>query len=403
MALAAALEWVPAMSQVFISHVEEDAGIALEIAHGLESAGWRTWYYERDSDPGLSYLIQINQAILESQAIVVIISAQSLTSHQVTKEVVLAHECDKPFIPVLSGVSHAEFQDRQPEWRIAMGAAASIPLPLEGASAILPKIQRGLQKLAEVEEPKEAGSLPTESRAPARRQTPAANRLTKGVLLGCAALVLLALGLWLRGVVFQKQLEEQLSQTAEFSDSYVDDLKYWSVPATWKVDKRKILVSGPGIGLIAGKIFGDFRATFNLKFLNEKGAIWVLRAKDRRNYYSFHLAPAQESGPGALVTSVCKDGKLSPISSIPVSQNLRQSGDWFSIFVEAKGKTISHKIEVASQPSREPQNLGFLEDSTFSYGGIGFSTKDGEEFYSGPITVVPIKPPDAEKVAVEHR
>jgi hypothetical protein len=284
-----------------------------------------------------------------------------------------------------------------------MGAAASIPLPLEGASAILPKIQRGLQKLAEVEEPKEAGSLPTESRAPARRQTPAANRLTKGVLLGCAALVLLALGLWLRGVVFQKQLEEQLSQTAEFSDSYVDDLKYWSVPTTWKVDKRKILVSGPGIGLIAGKIFGDFRATFSLKFLNEKGAIWVLRAKDRRNYYSFHLAPARESGPGALVTSVCKDGKLSPISSIPVSQNLRQSGDWFSISVEAKGKTISHKIEVASQPSREPQNLGFLEDSTFSYGGIGFSTKDGEEFYSGPITVVPIKLPDAAKVAVEHR
>jgi hypothetical protein len=88
---------------------------------------------------------------------------------------------------------------------------------------------------------------------------------------------------------------------------------------------------------------------------------------------------------------------------MPVNQDLSQSGDWLSIFIEAKGSTISHKIEVSSQPSREPQNLAFLEDSTFSYGGIGFSTKDGEEFYSGPITVVPIKASDPKKVAVEHQ
>jgi hypothetical protein len=42
------------MSDIFISHVEEDEGIAQEIARGLESAGYTTWYYERDGVPGLS-------------------------------------------------------------------------------------------------------------------------------------------------------------------------------------------------------------------------------------------------------------------------------------------------------------------------------------------------------------
>ena len=33
------------MSDVFISHVEEDADIALEIILGLEEAGYATWCY----------------------------------------------------------------------------------------------------------------------------------------------------------------------------------------------------------------------------------------------------------------------------------------------------------------------------------------------------------------------
>ena len=38
------------VSEIFISHVEEDEGVALEIARGLEAAGYRTWYYERDAN-----------------------------------------------------------------------------------------------------------------------------------------------------------------------------------------------------------------------------------------------------------------------------------------------------------------------------------------------------------------
>ncbi len=39
------------VSDVFISHVEEDEGIALAIAQGLQQAGYTTWRYEENSQP----------------------------------------------------------------------------------------------------------------------------------------------------------------------------------------------------------------------------------------------------------------------------------------------------------------------------------------------------------------
>jgi hypothetical protein len=112
------------MSDIFISHVEEDEAIALEIAAGLEAVGYSTWYYERDSMPGPSYLLQTKQAVEAARAVVVIVSPAALQSPQMTKEVVRTHEANRPFIPVLRDVTHASFQQRQPEWKEAMGAAA---------------------------------------------------------------------------------------------------------------------------------------------------------------------------------------------------------------------------------------------------------------------------------------
>jgi hypothetical protein len=135
------------MRDVFISHVEEDSADALEIADALEVAGYSTWCYERDSIPGPSYLLQTGAAVEQSRAIVVLISRHSLASRQVTVEVVRGHESEKPFIPVLVGISHVEFTSRQPEWREAMGAATSIMVPREGAAPIVPRIVQGLQAL----------------------------------------------------------------------------------------------------------------------------------------------------------------------------------------------------------------------------------------------------------------
>jgi hypothetical protein len=138
---------ITSTNHVFISHVEEDADIVSEIAKGLEKAGYKTWYYERDSLGGLSYLLQTMQAIERSQAVVLLISPNSLSSNQVTKEVIRTHEAGKPFIPLLLGISHVEFQQRQPEWREAIGSATSVSIPKQGVSKILPRVIDGLAGL----------------------------------------------------------------------------------------------------------------------------------------------------------------------------------------------------------------------------------------------------------------
>lgn len=135
------------MTDVFISHVEEDAADALEIADALEAAGYSTWCYERDSIPGPSYLVQTGNAVEQSHAVVVLISRHSLGSRQVTVEIVRGHETEKAFIPVLVGVTHVDFTNRQPEWREAMGAATSIMVPREGVGPIVSRIVEGLHAL----------------------------------------------------------------------------------------------------------------------------------------------------------------------------------------------------------------------------------------------------------------
>lgn len=133
------------MRDVFISHTQEDGAIALEIARGLNAAGYSTWCYEDDSDPGPSYLRQIDEELETTQAVVLIISASSLASTQVLKEVVRAHEAGKPFIPLRHGVDHEAMQ-HQREWRMALGAAVSIAMPDGGIDGILPRVIRGLER-----------------------------------------------------------------------------------------------------------------------------------------------------------------------------------------------------------------------------------------------------------------
>jgi len=141
---------------VFIAHVEEDAEIALEIALGLEKAGYSTWCYEVDNVPGPSYLVQTGQRIEQAKAVVVVISPHSIGSHQVTREVVRAHECGKYFIPVRRDISHVEFQNRQPEWREAMGAASSISVTTDNVEVVTKRIIDGLEALGIHRKPKAA-------------------------------------------------------------------------------------------------------------------------------------------------------------------------------------------------------------------------------------------------------
>jgi Mg-chelatase subunit ChlD len=135
------------VGRIFISYVEEDSAIARQIAVALEKAGYPAWYYERDSVPGPSYLEQIARAMEQSQVVLLVVSPNSLKSRQVTSEVVRGHETGKPFLPVLCGLTHTQFQAIQPEWRGALGAATSIRIPDQGPGPILPRILDGVRAL----------------------------------------------------------------------------------------------------------------------------------------------------------------------------------------------------------------------------------------------------------------
>jgi hypothetical protein len=135
------------MASVFISHVEEDEEIASELASCLEQEGFSTWYFERNGLPGTHYLEQTRQAILKSSAFLILISRNAIQSGQVHKEVVCAAESDKPFIPVLVGLTHEEFKASRSDWVQAMGDATSVSLSKGSCKSILPKLVKGLEAL----------------------------------------------------------------------------------------------------------------------------------------------------------------------------------------------------------------------------------------------------------------
>lgn len=103
---------------VFISHVGEDSLLALRLADLLEQQGYSTWYYERDTVPGIAHLVQYTRAIQRSDAVVVLVSAPALASSDLAKEIThaLARVDDRRVLPLLVNVTAAEVQRRRPDW-----------------------------------------------------------------------------------------------------------------------------------------------------------------------------------------------------------------------------------------------------------------------------------------------
>ncbi len=133
------------MPAVFISHVEEDQQLALDLAPRLEEAGYTTWYYERDSPAGASFMSTIPQAIQDARAILVLVSPHTLASATVHCELVHAHNNLKPFLPVLCGLSYAELVKKKIEWAFIFADKTAIEYQNHDLAALTEKIYEGLK------------------------------------------------------------------------------------------------------------------------------------------------------------------------------------------------------------------------------------------------------------------
>jgi hypothetical protein len=128
---------------VFVSHAPEDAAVAAELARALDAAGFMTWPDDERTPSALE----------RSSAVVILASEASLGDRRVTDEVVHAYESGKPCVPVLLGLTHVEMTARQPEWRVALGAATSVEVPPEGMAAVAPRVVAGVRALVAVPRP----------------------------------------------------------------------------------------------------------------------------------------------------------------------------------------------------------------------------------------------------------
>ena len=182
----------------------------------------------------------------------------------------------------------------------------------------------------------------------------------------------------------------RVKTSPEFSDYFQEGAAFWDAPKVWVIERGRMYVRPPDAGFIRDKLYDNFKMVFDISFTNNKGAVWIVRARDKKNYYLFQLTGPTASSPRLFRSYIYKDGQATLLKSDTVVDDLSRPNDQFTITIEAKGSTITHYFQARSAPKAEgAQLLSSVQDSTYSYGAIGFASKDGEEFLVRSVTIIP--------------
>lgn len=201
------------MPDVFISYAQEDSDIAAAIAEGLEDEGFSTWRYEADVGAGDDYLLSTRHNIEACKAFLLLASPNGVESDQIDKEVVRAHECRKPFVPVLYRIDYDEFGERQPKWQQAIGSATAVVVPRNGdVGAIMPRLVTGLKRLAGTGQGGRSTRRSTIGWS-TRRRIKRALRVTRWLAIVIVVLAAAAGGAWL-------YLEKRISDAKQLADRF---------------------------------------------------------------------------------------------------------------------------------------------------------------------------------------
>jgi hypothetical protein len=182
-----------------------------------------------------------------------------------------------------------------------------------------------------------------------------------------------------------------------FADQFLGGASEWDLPKSWQVTKGKMRVraatAGAAVGFVRDKEYADFKASFDFSFVNGKGAAWIIRARDKQNYYLFHLVGPTGAGRNMFHSFIVQDGQIKQLKPPEfLALNLSGQNASFLISIEATGSSIKHFIEISNDPqSTGRRPLSVLTDSTFSSGTMGFTSRDGEEFIVQFVSIEPTK------------
>jgi hypothetical protein len=185
----------------------------------------------------------------------------------------------------------------------------------------------------------------------------------------------------------------RIKSSPEFGDDFHEGLKFWETPSSWQVTRSVLAVRGSEaglqVGLVKDKNYTDFKMTLDIRFTNGKGAVWIVRARDKRNFYLFQLHGPKGANPRFFRSYIAQNGQLTMLTSAVVYQDLTRPNDSYKITIEARGPTIRHFIQLNSDAAGGSQPFSTLQDSTFLYGTVGLGSYEGEEFVVSFVTVLP--------------
>jgi hypothetical protein len=89
------------MPHVYISYAKYDREFVAELSEALQREGVEVWVDAAQISPGAEWRAEIEKALLESSAVIVVISAEAASSQYIQFEIGLAFGSSKPVFPVI--------------------------------------------------------------------------------------------------------------------------------------------------------------------------------------------------------------------------------------------------------------------------------------------------------------
>ena len=87
-------------ADIFISFASKDVKVALTLCAAIESRGFNCWISARDIQPGENFQVAIVRALRRAKILLLVFTANSNTSEEMTKELALASQQKMMVIPL---------------------------------------------------------------------------------------------------------------------------------------------------------------------------------------------------------------------------------------------------------------------------------------------------------------